>query len=140
MNFDFLAMNLTGFSFYSIYCTYGYFNPAGKEETGQVDLNDLFFAYHALLITILTVVQAFIFQRGKNRIMFITIGYLCAMWLFCMIYGSITLVSDVVNVGCQVIQPSSRPFRHQLHGLLQTVNIVPEVSATDVLELEEKIN
>lgn len=94
MNLDFLAMNLTGFSFYSIYCSYGYFIPGGSAETGQVDLNDLLFAYHALLITILTVVQAFVFPQGKNRIMKITIVYLCALWIFCIVYGSITMVRE----------------------------------------------
>ena len=92
MNLDFLAMNLTGFTFYSIYNSYGYFYPGGSIETGKVDLNDVLFSYHALLISVLTVVQAFVFPQGKNRIMKITILYLIVMWLFCIIYGSITLV------------------------------------------------
>jgi cystinosin len=92
MNLDFLAMNLTGFTFYSIYSSYGYFYPGGSADTGQVDLNDLIFAYHALFITILTVGQAFYYPQGKNKIMKVTIVYLCALWLFCIIYGSITLV------------------------------------------------
>jgi cystinosin len=60
MNFDFVAMNLTGFTFYSIYCSYGYF--VNTEQTGQVDLNDLLFAYHALFATLITLIQAFIFK------------------------------------------------------------------------------
>ena len=55
MNFDFVAMNLTGFTFYSIYCSYGYF--VNTDQTGQVDLNDLLFAYHALFATLLTLTQ-----------------------------------------------------------------------------------
>jgi hypothetical protein len=30
MNLDFLAMNLTGYTFYSLYCAYGYFNPMSE--------------------------------------------------------------------------------------------------------------
>jgi cystinosin len=64
MNLDYLIMNLTGFTFYSIYCSYGYFIPSGYLVTGTIDLNDLFFAYHAILITLLTVVQAIIYPKG----------------------------------------------------------------------------
>jgi hypothetical protein len=61
MNFDFVAMNLTGFTFYSIYCSYGYF--VNTDQTGQVDLNDLFFAYHALFATLLTLSQVIFFTK-----------------------------------------------------------------------------
>ena len=98
MNLDFLAMNLTGFTFYSIYNSYGYFSPDAGPETGQVDLNDVLFSYHALLISALTAIQAFVFPKGNNRIMKITIVYLIAMWLFCIIYGSITMVSSTIYI------------------------------------------
>lgn len=62
MNFDFVAMNLTGFLFYSIYNTEGYF--ISNKQTGQVELNDVFFAYHALFATLVTLVQVAFFKRG----------------------------------------------------------------------------
>jgi hypothetical protein len=136
MNLDFLAMNLTGFSFYSIYCSYGYFYPGGTAETGQVDLNDLIFAYHALLITILTVAQAFYFPKGKNKIMKITIIYLVIMWLFCIIYGTITLVFFIVNIGSKCFPAVAKARCDQLYGLLQAVDLIPQISASDVLELQ----
>lgn len=92
MNLDYLAMNVTGFTFYSFYCTYGYFFPQGSKSTGTVDLNDLLFAYHAILITLLTAVQAFIYPRGSNRIMKKTVAYLIFMWTFCVFYGALSLV------------------------------------------------
>ena len=94
MNLDYLYMNLTGFTFYSIYCSYGYFYSGSSAETGQVDLNDLFFAYHALFITILTVVQSFIYPRGKNKISNITIGYLTVLWAFAICYTILTHVKQ----------------------------------------------
>ena len=92
MNFDFLAMNLTGFTFYSIYCSYGYFS-GNQDQTGRVDLNDVIFAYHALGISIITVIQAFVFPQGRNRVMNVTILGLIMMWIFCMVYSSLTIVS-----------------------------------------------
>jgi cystinosin len=91
MNFDFLAMNLTGFSFYSLYCSYGYFS-GNDAQTGKVDLNDVIFSYHALVITILTVIQAFIFPQGKNKILPITVLGLSLLWVFCIVYSCITMV------------------------------------------------
>jgi hypothetical protein len=55
MNFDFVAMNLTGFTFYSLYNSYGYF--ISDDQTGKVDLNDILFAYHAIFATLLTLTQ-----------------------------------------------------------------------------------
>jgi cystinosin len=92
MNLDYLWMNLTGFSFYSIYCSYGYFHKDSASETGQVDLNDLIFAYHALGITILTVIQSFIYPRGHNKINNVTIGYLVVLWAFAGCYSVLTYV------------------------------------------------
>lgn len=61
MNFDFVAMNLTGFLFYSIYSSYGYF--VDDAQTGHVDLNDIFFAYHALFATFVTISQICIYPK-----------------------------------------------------------------------------
>ena len=91
MNFDFLAMNLTGFTFYSLYCSYGYFS-GNDQQTGRVDLNDVIFSYHALAITIITVIQAFVFPQGKNKILKITIAGLSLMWVFCIVYSCLSMV------------------------------------------------
>lgn len=90
MNFDFVAMNLTGFTFYSIYCSYGYFvNP---DQTGQVDLNDLLFAYHALAATLLTLSQVIFFPKKNNKIHGVTIFYLLLLWSFVIVYAILTQV------------------------------------------------
>jgi len=90
MNFDFVAMNLTGFTFYSIYCTFGYF--VNTDQTGQVDLNDLLFAYHALFATLLTLSQVLYFPKKHNKIHAITICYLLALWIFIIVYTVLTEV------------------------------------------------
>lgn len=91
MNLDFVAMNLSGFLFYSIYTTYGYF--INSDQTGQVDINDIFFAYHALFATLLCVAQACVFPKGANRVHAPTIVLLVIMWAFIMVYGTLTMVS-----------------------------------------------
>jgi cystinosin len=94
MNFDFVAMNLTGFTFYSIYCSYGYFvNP---DQTGQVDLNDLLFAYHALAATLLTLSQVIFFPKKKNKIHGVTIFYLLLLWSFVIVYAVLTQVPPLL--------------------------------------------
>ena len=90
MNFDFVAMNLTGFTFYSIYCSYGYF--VNSDQTGQVDLNDLLFAYHALAATLLTLSQVIFFPKKKNKIHAATIVYLLLLWSFVIVYAVLTQV------------------------------------------------
>lgn len=95
MNLDFVAMNLTGFLFYSIYCSYGYF--VSTDQTGKVDLNDCIFAYHALLATLVCIGQVLVFPRKNNRLHFITLIYLIGMWLFVIIYGTLTEVTSKLN-------------------------------------------
>jgi len=93
MNFDFVAMNLTGFTFYSIYCSYGYF--ISDDQTGKVDLNDLLFAYHAIFATLLTLSQVLFFPRNQNKVHTPTIIYLVAMWTFLIVWS---ILVDVLNI------------------------------------------
>lgn len=90
MNFDFVAMNLTGFLFYSIYNTYGYF--VDDKQTGKVDLNDIFFAYHALFATFVTISQICIYPKKNNRVHLYTVVILVLMWAFAGTYATLTLV------------------------------------------------
>lgn len=91
MNFDFVAMNLTGFTFYSIYCSYGYF--ISDDQTGKVDLNDLLFAYHAIFATLLTLTQVLLFPKKQNKVHTPTIIYLIAMWTFLIVWSVLVDVS-----------------------------------------------
>lgn len=90
MNFDFVAMNLTGFLFYSIYSSYGYF--VDDKQTGKVDLNDIFFAYHALFATIVTISQICIYPKKRNRVHLYTVILLVFMWGSAGAYATLTLV------------------------------------------------
>ena len=91
MNFDFVAMNLTGFLFYGIYNTYGYF--VDSKETGHVDLNDIVFTYHALFATLLTICQICIYPKKDNRVHLYTVFLLVGMWGFAGVWATLTLVT-----------------------------------------------
>jgi hypothetical protein len=62
----FQMLNLTGFTFYATYSSFGYF--ANDPGAGQVDINDLCFAYHAIFIVLVTGVQCIIYPKGKNQV------------------------------------------------------------------------
>ena len=90
MNFDFVAMNMTGFVLYSLYNTEGYF--VSDLETGKVDLNDVFFAYHALFATLVCVSQIILYPNGKNKLHPPTIMLLIFIWSFLIIYSTLVIV------------------------------------------------
>ena len=76
LNFDFLGLNLMGFSFYSIFniCLFSIpvFQEAYKAKNPfssiPVELNDVVFAVHAVAVTIVTIVQCFVYERGNQKL------------------------------------------------------------------------
>ncbi len=138
MNFDFVAMNLTGFVFYSLYNTYGYFIKS--DQTGQVDLNDVIFAYHALFATLVCIAQIAIYPSGKNRIHAPTIALLLLMWTFVLVYSTLTIVGFSLISANPDYSSRTPAGSFQLHGILQALHIHTEVPSSNVLELSKKVN
>lgn len=76
LNFDFLALNLLGFTAYAIYNLTLLFSTEVQQDYYTknpfhripVEYNDLFFSLHSLLVTILTIVQCFIYERGEQKV------------------------------------------------------------------------
>ncbi|RZC35768.1 cystinosin -like [Asbolus verrucosus] len=76
LNFDFLALNLVGFTLYGIFNLGLYFIPEIKDEYSEryprglnpVQVNDIVFAVHAAAATIITIVQCFFYERSDQRI------------------------------------------------------------------------
>lgn len=70
LNFDFIGLNITGFSFYSIFNCALYFNKEIQSEFFQknsysqipVELNDVVFGVHAAFATLITIIQCFIYE------------------------------------------------------------------------------
>eukprot|EP00088_Acartia_fossae_P009114 TRINITY_DN14403_c0_g1_i1.p1 TRINITY_DN14403_c0_g1~~TRINITY_DN14403_c0_g1_i1.p1 ORF type:complete len:402 (-),score=58.95 TRINITY_DN14403_c0_g1_i1:157-1362(-) len=90
LNFDFLTLNIVGFTLYGLF-NIGLFwikpiqdeyfdnNPQG---VNPVQANDVFFAIHAVFACIITIIQCKIYQRGSQRVSRICIGILIVIFLF----------------------------------------------------------
>jgi cystinosin len=82
LSFDYLYMNLLGFSCYSAFNLALYYNNDVRAEYQKqyngalpsVQSNDVFFAVHAVLVTILIIVQTWIYERGGQRISYTALG------------------------------------------------------------------
>ncbi|WIA42831.1 hypothetical protein OEZ86_008759 [Tetradesmus obliquus] len=79
LSLDFLAMNVAGFGCYTVFNLALAFAPQVKQEyaarfgqgTGApVELNDVFFAVHAFMLSLLMALQCSCYQRGSQRVHF----------------------------------------------------------------------
>ncbi|XP_041976078.1 cystinosin homolog isoform X3 [Aricia agestis] len=76
LNFDFLALNIMGFTMYSLFNCGLYFSKAIQDEyffrhprsLNPVQLNDVFFSIHAAFATLITIFQCFIYERENQRV------------------------------------------------------------------------
>lgn len=93
LNFDFLALNLTGFIAYSVFnvglfwVTYIQEEFLQKDPNGviPVDANDVFFSLHALLLTLVYICQCAIYERGGQKVSKVAIGLLAIGWTFAFV-------------------------------------------------------
>nr|XP_015221207.1 PREDICTED: cystinosin [Lepisosteus oculatus] len=90
LNFDFLALNLTGFIAYSVFNIGLFWVPYIQEEflkknpdgVNPVDANDVFFSVHAFVLTLVYICQCVIYERGGQRVSKVAIGLLVIAWTF----------------------------------------------------------
>lgn len=74
LNFDFLALNLLGFSAYTVYNVCLFFSRTVQQEYYHrseyhripVEWNDLLFSIHAVIITLVTIAQCFYYEVSKK--------------------------------------------------------------------------
>jgi len=79
---DYPFLNFSGYTFYSICYTAGYFYPQsdGNYGLGKVQIQDLVFAYHAAILAVLNGVQCIIYKRGENKLSHFAIYYTVLAW------------------------------------------------------------
>nr|KJB40723.1 hypothetical protein B456_007G075000 [Gossypium raimondii] len=82
LNFDFVLLNLTKHSSYTIY------------NMIPVAANDVAFSIHAVLLTAITLFQIVIFDRGTQKVSKISVGIVIAVWLIAAICFFIALPSQ----------------------------------------------
>ncbi|XP_057393036.1 cystinosin isoform X2 [Balaenoptera acutorostrata] len=93
LSFDFVALNLMGFVAYSVFNIGLLWVPSIKEQfllkypngVNPVDSNDVFFSLHAVALTLVIMVQCFLYERGNQRVSWLAISFLVLSWLFTLI-------------------------------------------------------
>ncbi|XP_008280076.1 cystinosin [Stegastes partitus] len=93
LNFDFLALNLTGFIAYSVFNIGLFWVPYIKEEflkrnpngINPVNANDVFFSLHAVLLCLVYISQAVMYERGSQRVSWTALFLLLIGWTFALI-------------------------------------------------------
>ncbi|XP_055885933.1 cystinosin-like isoform X1 [Biomphalaria glabrata] len=76
LSFDFVLFNMIGFIAYCCFNVGLYWIPSVKAEyfkehkdgVSPVQINDVFFAIHAVAITLVVIIQCFIYERGTQKI------------------------------------------------------------------------
>lgn len=81
---NYLAMNISGYLFYGIYSTLGYFFEF--KGAGTVVIADLIFVYHALLMCFILSVQACIYPHGKNVVSKYAVGLCILLWVLVILH------------------------------------------------------
>ncbi|KAG8384911.1 hypothetical protein BUALT_Bualt04G0167400 [Buddleja alternifolia] len=77
LNFDFVVLNLTKHTSYLIYNASLFFSPTMI----PVAANDVAFSAHAVLLTVLTLFQIAIYDRGNQKVSKISITIVAIAWL-----------------------------------------------------------
>lgn len=93
LNFDFLALNLTGFIAYSIFNIGLFWIPYIKElylkknpdGINPVSANDVFFSVHAVLLCLIYIIQAVVYEREGQRVSWSACFFLVVGWTFALV-------------------------------------------------------
>ena len=112
LNFDFEIYNLVGFTTYTIYNIRGYIDD--NLGTGTVQIQDIFFACHALLLTIVTLIQILYYFDPKDKLQ--TISNVTITIILVMIWGAILLV--IVESGLEYYDPHVKEDRKYIFNSL----------------------
>jgi cystinosin len=112
LNFDFEIYNLVGFSGYTIYTVRGYLD--NNLGTGTVQIQDIFFAAHALLLTILTLIQILYFYNPRDSLQ--KISNITITIVLIMIWGAILLI--IVEYGFGYYDPHVKENRKYIFNSL----------------------
>ncbi|XP_052245156.1 cystinosin-like isoform X2 [Dreissena polymorpha] len=103
LNFDFLLYNITGFLAYGFFNVGMYWVPSVKEAyhnnhprgINPVQLNDVIFTLHAIAITIVTIAQCFMYERGGQKVSKVCLLLVTGAWLFAGISLVVTLCDKI---------------------------------------------
>ena len=101
LSFDYQILNLVGFACYAVFNVCTFFHTKIRDEYKEVhnenptvEANDVFFALHACVLTSITLIQIYVYDRGNQSFAIwskvTTLGFL----VFIAIYATICAFSD----------------------------------------------
>jgi len=104
LNFDFLSLNIVGFTLYGCYNIALFWIDSVQEEYKDrypqgvipVKANDVFFPIHAVFACAVTIVQCCIYERAGQTVSRLCLGLLAAIFLFVVIILILTLSSVII--------------------------------------------
>ncbi|EWS73814.1 PQ loop protein (macronuclear) [Tetrahymena thermophila SB210] len=96
IKFDYVYLNLTGYAFYSIALSVGYFDLSEGAIKG-VQIQDILFAYHGAIMTLVQLIQMFIYPTGSNKLSKMIKFSIAFYWLFFIFYFYLTNISNSIN-------------------------------------------
>ncbi len=98
LSFDFINFNFTGFLCYSTYTIWGYTD--GNLGTGEISIQDIVFATHALAATIVTILQIFKYydpSDPKQTVSYMSKAFVLLIWwgfFVCVLFERIFSLYD----------------------------------------------
>lgn len=112
LNFDFEIYNLVGFTGYTIYTIRGFIDD--NLGTGIVKIQDIFFASHALLLTILTLIQILYYYDPRDKLQ--KISQVTITIVLVIIWGAIILI--ILENGFEYYDPHVKENRKYIFNSL----------------------
>lgn len=106
LSFDFEVYNLTGFIGYSIYTIWGYCEE--DIGTGTVAIQDIVFAIHAVVLTLITIGQIFIYYDKNDPAQ--KVSNTCKTITICLWWGvlQILLIERVLRLYDPHVRPGNK--------------------------------
>lgn len=89
LNFDYVALNITGFVSYSMFNVCLYFFKYAQDQYEHkyphsnvpVETNDVVFALHAVFATLIVIFQIIFYDRGDQRVSLVSTVILTLIWI-----------------------------------------------------------
>lgn len=103
LNFDFVSLNIVGFVLYSVFNIGLYYSSFIQAEyferyprgLNPVQLNDVFFATHAVFATIIIIIQCFLFERGEQKISYTGRALIAIFVGFVILFGALVQLQKI---------------------------------------------
>ncbi|EDW28177.1 GL27354 [Drosophila persimilis] len=103
LNFDFVILNIVGFTLYSMFNCGLYFFDTMQDEyesrhprgLNPVMLNDVVFSLHAMFATIITIVQCCIYERAGQRVSWTAYSLLSVFGVVVVVSASLAAASVI---------------------------------------------